>query len=288
MIPRTLRSALNRLFALKRLWLIYYLSGLVFAAVVALPATSIVSSYAGKTLAAERLSGFMDINLLVELFHYRGSALGALFPLFMMITLGFWLLMLFFSGGTLKLMAGDHPYRPREFWDACGRYFGRFLRILLWSLPLLALLFLLPALADLVKKLFWGNDPGDNITYWSGLIKMGLRYLALMIWALFFDYTRILAVQKNEKRTRRLALATLQFAGHHFGRIFTLALLLACIGLLGLLIYNPVAGLLHAPSAVIIALLFLWQQLYMFFRAGLRLLTHGSQMKLSQGLLRDY
>ena len=288
MIARTLHSALTRLFALKRLWLVYYLSGLVFAAVVALPATSIVSNFAGQTLTAERLSGFMDINFIIELFHYHGSALGAILPLLIMTAFLFWLLMLFFSGGALKLMAGDHPYRPREFWDACGRYFGRFLRLLLWSLPLLALFFLLPALANLVEKLFWGKDPGDNITYWSGIAKMGLRYLALMLWALFFDYARILAVQKNEKRTRRLAIAALQFTSRNLGRIFALALLLALISLLGLVIYNPVADLLHAPSTGIIALLFLWQQLYMFFRAGVRLLTHGSQMKLSQRLLQDY
>ncbi|HPI73152.1 MAG TPA: hypothetical protein PK843_17575 [bacterium] len=288
MITSALRSALARLFSLKRLWFLYYLSGLVFAAVVALPAAWIVNSYAGRTLAAERLSGFMDVTFLIELFRYRGSALSALFPLLMMTTFFFSLVMLFFSGGALKLMAGDHPYRPREFWDACSRYFGRFVLLFVCSLPLLALLFLLPALADLVRRLFWGKDPGDNITYWFGVIKMGLRYLALLLWALFFDYSRILAVQKREKRTHRLALAALRFANRHFGRLFILALLLTVISLLGLLVYNPVADLLHAPSAMTIAVLFLWQQLYMFFRAGLRLFSHSSQMKLSQALARDY
>ncbi len=288
MIARTIYSALTRLFALKRLWLVYYLSGLVFAAVVALPAASIVNKFAGRSLTVERLSGYMDFNFILELFHYNSNAIGAMLALFMMTAFLFWLLMLFFSGGTLKLMAGDHPYRPREFWDACGRYFGRFFRLFLWSLPLLILLFLLPLLASLVQKLFWGKDPGDNITYWSGMAKMGLSYLALMLWALFFDYARILAIQKNEKRTRRLAIAALRFIGRHLVRLFALALLLTLIGLFGLVIYNPVADLLHAPSAGIIALLFLWQQLYMFFRAGLRLLTHGSQMKISQRLLQDY
>jgi len=284
MILPALRSALVRLLSLKRLWLLYYLSGLVFAAVVALPAAWIVNNYAGRTLAAERLSGFMDMHFVIELVHYRSSALGALFPLMMMMFLFFSLLMLFFSGGALKLMAGDRPYQPAEFWEACSRYFSRFLRLLLWSLPLLALLFLLPALTDLARKLFWGKDPGDNIIHWFGVIKMGLRYLALLLWALFFDYARILAVQKREKRTRRLALAALQFIARRFGSVFALSLLLAAISPLGLLIYNPVAALLHAPSAMTIALLFLWHQLYMFLRAGLRLFNHSSQMKLYQAL----
>ncbi len=286
MMKHTLRSALVRLLSLKRLWFLYYLSGLAFAAVVALPAAWIVNNYAGRTLFAERLSGFMDMHFFIELVHYRGSALGALFPLMVMIFFSFSLLMLFFSGGALKLLASDRPYQPAEFWEACSRYFGRFFRLFLWSLPLLALLFLLPALANLVRKLFWGKDPGENISYWFGVIKMGLRYLALLLWALFFDYSRILAVQKREKRTRRLALIALQFIIRRFSSLFTLALLLAAVSPLGLLIYNPVADLLHASSAGIIASLFLWQQLYMFFRAGLRLFTHSSQMKLSQALVR--
>jgi hypothetical protein len=286
MLLRALKSALSRLFSLKRLWLLYYLLGLLFAAAVAIPARSIISPFAGKTLTAGSLSGRMDMTFLIELLHYRAAALQPLFILALILAASFWLLLLFLSGGALKLMAGDHPYRPREFWDACGRYFGRFFRFFLCTLPLAALLLFLPALFDLIQRLFWGKDPGQNITVWTGFFKTAGRYTGLLLWALIFDYGRIMIVLKNEKKTHRSLLPALRFTGRHFIPVFALALLLAGSGFLALLIYNFIADQLHAPAGAIIAALFCWQQLYMFFRSGLRLFGLASQMKLYQRLVQ--
>jgi hypothetical protein len=287
MILRALQSTLTRIWLLKRLWLLYYLTGFLFAALVAIPARSIISSYAGNTLMAGRLSGRMDLTFLIELLQYRGEAIKPLFLITLLLAALFWLLLLFLSGGTLKLLGKDHPYRPREFWDACGRYFGRFVRLFLWSLPLLALLLLLPSLVTLVERIIWGKDPAEPVAQWCTYIKMGGRYLALLLWAVCFDYARITAMQKNEKKTRRLLLPLLRFIGSHFVRLSMLALLLAVLSLLALGVYLLIAGWLRAPSAVVITLLFLWQQLYMLLRAGLRLLSLGSQLKLYQEISRN-
>ncbi|HNW58135.1 MAG TPA: hypothetical protein PKI62_00495 [bacterium] len=279
MLLHALRAALVRLVALKRLWLLYYLPGLILAALVALPARSIIAAWAGNTLAAARLGEGFDATFFIELFAFRGSALTPLLLLLLLLAPLYGLLQLFFSGGALKLLGSDHPWRPREFWDACGRYFGRIFRLFLWSLPLLLVLLLLPFLANLVKRLFWGKDPGDDITLWFSYVKMAGRFVSLMLWSLCFDYARILLVARNEKKSRRLLRPVLRFVWSHFGRLFTLALILAGVSLAGLLLYHLIARQLGA-SATTIVLLVICQQLFMLFRAGMRLLGLGAQVQL--------
>ena len=283
MLADALHLALTRLRSARRIWLIYYFAGLLFAAAAALPARSLINSFAGHSLLAAELTSRINMDLLIELLRYRGEAVKPLMLLALLLGFFFWLLLLFLSGGALKLAASDHPYRPREFWDACGRYFGRFLRWFLWTLPLLAaLLLILPLLTGAIQRLIWGPDPAQNISFWFGLVKMAARAVGLLLWALFFDYGRILAIIKNEKKTRRLLLPTLRFVAAHFLPIFSLALLLTVISFLALGLYNLTASWLGSSSSLIIALLFLWQQAYMLFRAALRFFTLAAQMKLVQ------
>lgn len=276
MMLHALFTALNRLLSLKRLWLLFYLPGLLFAALVAIPFRAVIGNWAGSTLAAGRLGDGLDLTFWIELIRYRGAALLPLLLLAFLLALLYWFWLLFLSGGALKLLGSDHPWRAREFWDACGRYFGRFCRLFLWSLPLLALLLLLPLLLKLPQRLIWGKDPGDNILLIFSYLKMAGRFLALMLWALFFDYGRILTIARNEKRSRRLLRPLLIFVWRHFGRLLLLSLILAALSIIGLLLYNLIASRIAAPLAAGL-LLFFWQQLYMLFRAGLRLLSLGAQ-----------
>ncbi len=280
MIIRVLKAGFARVWALKRIWMLYYFTHLLLAGLAVFPARLIMIHYAGYTHMGANLAGRMDIELLFELFRYRGNALSPLLIFAVLLALVFWLVMLFYSGGTLRLvMAGSH-YNIREFWGSCGRFFGRFLRYFLWTLPVLGLLLMAPLLLNLVKKMVWGPDPPEAVLYWLGWIKTGLRFLAILIWQLIFDYGRMRIVHANDKKMRNTLVRTLRFVGSEFALVFSLSILLAALGLLALIIYNPVADLLHAPTMVTLVILFLWQQLYMAFRAGLRLTTLSSQAQL--------
>ena len=87
-----------------------------------------------------------------------------------------------------------------------------------------------PLLLKLPQRLLWGKDPGDNILLIFSYLKMAGRFLALMLWALFFDYGRILTIARNEKRSRRLLRPLLIFVWRHFGRLLLLSLILAVVG----------------------------------------------------------
>ena len=65
---------------------------------------------------------------------------------------------------------------------------------------------------------------------------------------------------------------------------FGLAMVVFVAGGAALLLYNPIANSLNAPNGLIIFLLFVWQQFYMFFRMVVRLVLYASETNLYQNL----
>jgi hypothetical protein len=79
---------------------------------------------------------------------------------------------------------------------------------------------------------------------------------------------------------RKAILAGLRFTWKYLRRTVTLAFTFSLLGIIALLIYNPIADLLSAPNAIIVAILFLWQQLFILFRMMLRLGLYSAQVHL--------
>jgi hypothetical protein len=94
------------------------------------------------------------------------------------------------------------------------------------------------------------------------------------------DYARIHAVLTDERKMRTSLLQGLKFVFGNFLYTFGLAFLLLLVGALALVIYNPIASGLAAPNALIVFMLFVWQQIYMLFRTLLRLTTYASELEL--------
>jgi hypothetical protein len=154
----------------------------------------------------------------------------------------------------------------------------------MWSVPVFAILFCLQYLETGVQRLIFGSDPYQNITYWGGWIKVGLRQLSFLLFAMVLDYARIHAVLNDERKMRVSLVQGLKFAFGNFLQTFGLVFLLFAVGAAALVVYNPVADSLSAPNAMIVFMLFLWQQIYMLFRMTLRLTTYSSQLELYRQL----
>jgi len=148
------------------------------------------------------------------------------------------------------------------------------------SIPVFIILFCLPFLLNLIQRIFFGSDPYQYITHWGGWIKVGLRYISIILYFIVLDYARIHAVTTDDHRMRISLWQGIKFGFGNFLKTFGLALILFAAGIIALIIYNPIADLLHAPLTIVIILLFVWQQVYMFFRMMVRLTLYAGEARL--------
>lgn len=245
-----------------------------------LPFRAALSHYIGNSLAGEKLGGTIDMDLLLE-FIVKNAALGGVIIGTGLALLGVYALAnLFLSGGAFGIFISGDKYNASQFWGSAAKYFGRFLRLFLWGIPILIILFSLQFIVTGAQKIFWGSDPYEYIPYWGNWLKLGLRALALFLFFMIYDYARIYTVKFDERYMRKAILAGLRFAWKYLLRTVMLAFSFFLIGVIAFMIYNPVADLFSAPNAAIIVLLFLWQQLFILFRMMLRLGLYSGQVHL--------
>jgi hypothetical protein len=280
MVFACLKAGFSQVWSNKRILFVFYLANLLFGVVLMLPFRATLDNFVGDSLMGERLAGSFDMNFLFE-FMKNNSALGGIFFTGIIVLAGIYgLVNLFLSGGALSIFASKESFSAANFWGDSGKYFGRFVRLFLWGLPLLTVLFGLQFIVTGARRIIFGGDPYEYVLYWSKWIQLVLRWFSFFFFIVIFDYARIYTVKFDERKMLKSLGEGLRFAWKNLRRTITLAFTISLLGIIGLLIYNPVADLLSAPYVVIIILLFLWQQIFMLFRMLLRLGLYAGEVQL--------
>jgi hypothetical protein len=287
MIASALRTGASLVWGHKRVIVPFYLANLFLGVAVAMPLGKLVGGFVGDSLVRERLGYAFDFDVLFEFLVKNDVAISSLLDLVLIVPVVYWLVALFFSGGALVVYANDN-YKPAIFWGASAACFAPFVRLFLWSLPLLALFVSLRWLETLFVRVLWGPDPYEYVRYWGAWAKMGLTYLGLILYGIVFDYARVHLVVTGGRKARHSLWVALKFAAHHPGRTLALALILWLAGWLEVAIYYPLSTALSGAGWAVVIGLVLLQQLYIVFRLILRLTYYSSQLTLFRRLSTEH
>lgn len=277
MILESLKVGLRRAWAAKRMRVLYYLVSLFCGVVLAIPMRSLLSDKISETLLGQALGGRFDMNFFADFIaNFEGFG-DTWFGLVMIIPIFYLLTNVFLSGGALSVFVSEEKYSTTMFWSGSARYFGRFLRLWLMALPVFGVFFLIIFLEKGVTRLLFGADPYQYVTYWAGWVRTGLIAFAMMMSYIFFDYARIYAVMRDDPKMRRAWLAGLKFMFGNFGKVLLLTLSMALISMVVMVVYNLLANQLAAPNAFVVLMLFLAQQVYIFFRMFVKMTAFAAQ-----------
>lgn len=261
-----------------RLLVILWVVNIVYAAVVAFPLVFIAQTELGHSYMGSNVRPF-DLMWLGEATLKYQDAMPALIGGLVVAGLLFLGLYVFLNGGIIGRLL-DREGRPtlRAFFEDCGRYFGRFVRLFLASLVFLGLTFgvvlrLLSALMNLWIENAW--------TEWTSVILQNLHFLAalllLSVVHMVFDYARIVVVADEETKVLRALRNALHFLMKRFFRAWALYLLIVAGFVAGTVVFYAVFGLLSGPTVALVLLGFVWMQLYVLFRIWVKTLFFAAQ-----------
>lgn len=284
MMLSTIFAGLQQAWRNKRLVLIYYLVNFLVALLLVLPFRIQLQNFAGRSFMAEELASRVNLDFLFEFMKDSQASLAAAMVLVALAGVAYAAIQLFLSGGALTVFLKGFTGASPLFWSDASRYFGHFVRLLLWSSLIGGLLLCFPLLASAIQRLAFGGDPYQYITYYGNWLQMGLRHIGFILYLMVLDYARIYVVASDERRMRVALWRGIQFVIRNFWRALGLALCLYLVGLAALAGYRLVATQLRAPATVVILGLFLWQQLYICWRMLLRLVLLASEVGLYQRL----
>lgn len=282
MVIDCLKSGLIKAWRQKKLIFMFYVFNLLFAYLLFAPVFYRFKAFVNSSTVTAELAGRLDMGFLFEFLHYEGDGLFAhvLVPILIYFLISF-----FLSAGALMVFASHNSSFGDAFWRGGARYFGRFFRLYLWSLVILAILLFIPwGLFSMLQKAIWGPDFSQVVLVWGFVIKMITTVIVLFVYAVVVDYARIHTVLDNRKKMRFAIYRGFLFAFGNAGQTFFLAFLLVIIGLVWLVVYNIISGLLTSSSALVIAFLVLSQQIYILVRMYFTLSRYAAEMDLYDNL----
>jgi len=181
------------------LWWIYAVNlvlGFLSATAFALKLRSVLD----HSLGAQRLYQSFDLAYLAELAANPDVQLASRPASALGFAAIFFIFMLFATGGILDTYVRNRALVPGEFFQACGAFFWRFVRLLLWFT-----LFLAP-LGLLVRGIpRWSRHLSDHFAleqlgFAGQIVGFGFVLLILFLLRLWFDMAQVRAVIEDERR----------------------------------------------------------------------------------------
>jgi len=271
-------TGLKRTVLQPRLILFFYLANLAAGILVTIPLKNALKATAGFSLLADRLVAGIDWNLVAELFQ-ANRGLGSTMAALAIVLGGIYLVAgLFFSAGAYEELRDQAD--SAGFWGGAARHFWVFFRILLWLIPVLIPIGLLVAALGWFRRLIVGEDPLQNIAFWSRLAVIGAAFLGLLIVSLVLDYARAYAVVRRDRRAGNAVRRAIGLIWKHPGVTGGFLVLLLAAGVLAAVLFEWAGSSTGFFSSGPAGALFLLGQAFILSRMILRLVRYAGALKI--------
>jgi hypothetical protein len=204
------------------LWWIFLVNFLL-ALIGTVPVAMRLAPILGHSLAAERLVKGFDVAVLTELAIQPSHPFNAVAtPALLGVV--FLVFMLFVEGGLLKLYWLDRKLPAGEFFEACGDYFWRLVRLALLSLIGFVPLFFLAALVVRWSGRLAQNAPEPRLGFWVEVFGLLAALFLLMAVRLWVDMAQVRAVVENDPKATRGIRAAFRLTLRNFFSLYWLYL----------------------------------------------------------------
>jgi hypothetical protein len=185
------------------------------------------------SLAAHRLVNGFDLGALGELTVQPGVSPLDVSPAAMAYSAVFFVFMLFVTGGVLEVYRRDIRLTTSEFFEACGAFFWRFVRLVIWLLLCLIPIAILHRILHAIANHIGDNAVSSMTGVWWQIVVGVVIFVLLLILRLWFDMAEVHCVAQNERRVRRALRMAWHVTFGNFGSLFRLFVGIGIIGSIG-------------------------------------------------------
>ena len=232
-----------------RMWFILFGVQLVFAIVLLWPLGCQLDKMLGHSLMGQEILRGIGAQTFFEFMIGHIQTVSLELNLVWIVGLIYLVTSIFLNGGILGIFVRDEKgFSAHLFFGNAGRYFGRFLRLFLFSIVfIIAALLIIDGLGALFNRIAGDSEP-LRIAFWA--IKMGILLFLLFFINMIFDYAKIGTVFRDRRGMFKTALQSWGFVFQYLGRTLKLYYLVALLGVLFFVIYSLVGKLFGASTSL--------------------------------------
>jgi hypothetical protein len=274
--PKTFISGAGLVWRRQRvLWWIFIVN-LILAALSTRGIAERSAATLDHSLASLRLVNQFDLSAFLGLFFQPEAPFDGAASAVSASSVLFLLFMLFITGGVLTCYRDDQKPTSAPFFEACGRHFWRFFRLMIYFLIVLIPVGILVGISarvfDRINDRSISPFPAVRFIEAAAVIILFLM-MSLRLW---FDIAQVIAVAEDEHRIHRALRSAAVLVRRNFGSLFWLYLRISVVG------WILFAAGLHIwmfrlrPEGIHKALVL--SQLMILFWLGTRLWQRASEM----------
>lgn len=259
----------------------------ISALVLTVPILNILMENLGSSLESDQLAREFDYMWFIQFRHIYQSNFEQL-PLSIYTVVGIYtIIQTFFLGGLIAIFNTPEKNHIVDFFYGGVKYFFRFVKVTLASILFYIAAFLLnDYLGDLIHFIFRNSE---NVRF--EFLLFGLRYILLIFFigvvSIISDYSKVaLAVNDRSKVLKEMYVAIL-FIKNNFAKVFIIFLIVAIIGVAGVIVYNLLGLAIPRTPYYLLLLSFILQQMLIIFRLLVRMLFCVTEVNLFKDLSAD-
>ena len=260
--PGILAEGARRVWRYQRVlwWLVainYVLAGFATA-----PVSLRMGGVADHSLHSQRLVNGFDLRAFLELAANPEVSLWSHFTDSFLIALIFFVFALFLTGGILEAYRVDRKLTTREFFQACGGFFWRWVRLLIFMLIVLTPIAILASRINKWSGTLSEDAPQEKLGFWIEVVGLLLVVFLLMAVRLWFDMAQIHVVAEDEGVVRHSLVRAFKLTVRNFGSLFWLYFRIGFLAWLalgvGILIWSQIPGEHARVSFLLFEVILLW------------------------------
>jgi hypothetical protein len=266
--------------------MLLYGINLLTAILLTIPFRALMQSFFGDSLMTEKILQGFDYDAFVDFMKESHSGFEAIWASILWFGLFYLVFNAFLAGGILGVFQEKEKRSTfQRFFAYCATYFGRFLRLLMFSVVFfLVVIALNAALSALVSAITENAQTEVPSVIWK-LVQYLVVFLLLCFVNMIFDYAKIQTVVEGNRKMVRTTLGAIRFIFRHPGKSLGLFYFLVFIAILISVIYLLLELPVDTTTPLGVFVLFILQQIFMILRVSVRTLFFSSQFACFQNLV---
>ncbi len=188
----------------KLVWLLWLIN-VLFASLIYFQFSDYLNQVLSRSAAAANFLKTFDMNTFFELVIHNGEKLNILVSLAILLLIGFLFVSVFLNGGILFTLILPRKTEKRRrlaplFFEGGGKFFGRFLRLLIYSLILWLGIIVVILILNMILKPITKGGTNEVLMFYLILIQVVIAFLLLFLVKMIVDYARIKIVVEDTRK----------------------------------------------------------------------------------------
>jgi hypothetical protein len=268
-----------------------WLFNVLFAILLYFPFSSFLNRVLSPSATSENFLKAFDMNTFMELIAHHTKEIDTILFFGYLLLIGYIFASVFFDGGILALLV--HPRHTGEkrrvaplFFEGGGKFYGRFFRLLVYSLILWLAIIIAMVILENILKLVTKGTTNEVLIFYMILVRVSIALILVFLVKMILDYARIKIVLED---SRQVFLSLFQAGGFVFRHLWsTLVIyyLYVLTAAIIFVIYSYAHKAINTHSLLPILLAFIIGQVFILSRGWIKVGLQAAQMDYFRGIER--